>query len=848
MDIVDIDKVLDDLELNEDQQMKDGHTANTSNRSNPRGSQPKMPSASIVPHRNQTSESASMRTPKTNYVNVSNVFLSLNEYVNASVNDADVIDQSVIASANERAKQSPAQQHFDTILVSADPIVVRESEGPAVFPSVPSLAATAEAVTSLPVDDANAANNRKTSEPSFPAQNDSQSMSMSVTTTSIQPLTLSTNNDFSMEQSTTDSTVSTIERDSEVSGDRRSGAPIEEDQSECDENDQMNSIETYVEREYCGAPTYPSAEEPRMEAPAEDAIKIAEQLIKPSAFEAAATMDDVSDAELESYLQELEDLENSANSAQETTSVDKSEIKSESDDATEAALEGNGAVISGEPADVPNIIGERDDRNADNFSQASTVEFADIQTSSELPMYGSNGDRGPEAEADALTVGSDSLDQLNGDLLSESASNSMGESTAEAASSAVIRRPDSLPIASQTADASPIGSVQAGSTPGAVEQESSTDTHASDEAITSCSSSDESNIILTNRSNQFEDAAASQGESDAEVSSTGGAEQTPPSDQNAPPNQMAIDELGKRQPYWIPDNMTMHCMQCNQKFSFLKRRHHCRACGQVLCALCASMKAKLEYLDYAEARICIQCDIWLNQRSNGDLDGCDPAYGSVSAATDAGSTIDEAAIAAGAGGTPVRSPNPNNPMEYCSMIPPYQQVSASTSSAPISVMVPVGVLKREGSASKSTRKEKNVMFSDGIRPGCDLTELDETWNVRSSNDSNGNLRKSSSSRRVQTPPGEALTDSKMSKKMKNNSLNLPPIDPKTSSYIPTQGKGKDISATDNLLPPICISSRTEFKYTEVVNNDQLIERLKKDELKFIVQRNFYICVKIIKRK
>lgn len=42
-----------------------------------------------------------------------------------------------------------------------------------------------------------------------------------------------------------------------------------------------------------------------------------------------------------------------------------------------------------------------------------------------------------------------------------------------------------------------------------------------------------------------------------------------------------------------------------------------------------------------------------------------------------------------------RSLNPNNPMEYCSKIPPHQQVS-SPSNQPPSVMVPVGVLKRKG--------------------------------------------------------------------------------------------------------------------------------------------------------
>ena len=45
-----------------------------------------------------------------------------------------------------------------------------------------------------------------------------------------------------------------------------------------------------------------------------------------------------------------------------------------------------------------------------------------------------------------------------------------------------------------------------------------------------------------------------------------------------------------------------------------------------------------------------------------------------------------------------QSPNPNNPAEYCSTIPPLQQAQASgvLSSPPPTVMVPVGVLKRSG--------------------------------------------------------------------------------------------------------------------------------------------------------
>ena len=49
-------------------------------------------------------------------------------------------------------------------------------------------------------------------------------------------------------------------------------------------------------------------------------------------------------------------------------------------------------------------------------------------------------------------------------------------------------------------------------------------------------------------------------------------------------------------------------------------------------------------------------------------------------------------------------PNPANPMEYCSTIPPHQQVAAQGSAgaaSPPSVIVPVGVLKRPDATSTS---------------------------------------------------------------------------------------------------------------------------------------------------
>ncbi|TNN85087.1 FYVE, RhoGEF and PH domain-containing protein 4 [Liparis tanakae] len=55
-------------------------------------------------------------------------------------------------------------------------------------------------------------------------------------------------------------------------------------------------------------------------------------------------------------------------------------------------------------------------------------------------------------------------------------------------------------------------------------------------------------------------------------------------------------ELGKRAPRWIRDNEVTMCMKCKESFNALtRRRHHCRACGYVVCWKCSDNKVALEY-------------------------------------------------------------------------------------------------------------------------------------------------------------------------------------------------------------------------------------------------------------
>ncbi|KAM6939298.1 zinc finger FYVE domain-containing protein 9 [Lycodopsis pacificus] len=73
--------------------------------------------------------------------------------------------------------------------------------------------------------------------------------------------------------------------------------------------------------------------------------------------------------------------------------------------------------------------------------------------------------------------------------------------------------------------------------------------------------------------------------------------------------------LGEVAPMWVPDAQAQVCMKCGVKFTFTKRRHHCRACGKVFCALCSNLKFRLTHLDGKEGRVCVSCHSVLVKRT-----------------------------------------------------------------------------------------------------------------------------------------------------------------------------------------------------------------------------------------
>ncbi|XP_056395193.1 zinc finger FYVE domain-containing protein 16 isoform X2 [Hyla sarda] len=163
------------------------------------------------------------------------------------------------------------------------------------------------------------------------------------------------------------------------------------------------------------------------------------------------------------------------------------------------------------------------------------------------------------------------------------------------------------------------------------------------------------------------------------------------------PDNMALENpvLGQRQPTWIPDSEAPNCMNCSTRFTFTKRRHHCRACGKVFCAVCCSQKCRLQYLD-KEARVCVVCYDFITKVQ---------AIKRMMSPT-------------------APSPNPTAPPEYCSIIPPLVQAQAAgtINSPPPTILVPGSVLKQPGAEGMNPKEQKRVWFADGLLPNGEVAD------------------------------------------------------------------------------------------------------------------------------
>ncbi|XP_003802773.1 FYVE, RhoGEF and PH domain-containing protein 1 [Otolemur garnettii] len=83
-------------------------------------------------------------------------------------------------------------------------------------------------------------------------------------------------------------------------------------------------------------------------------------------------------------------------------------------------------------------------------------------------------------------------------------------------------------------------------------------------------------------------------------------------DEDTPPHSPNVD-LGKRAPTPIREKEVTMCMRCQEPFnSITKRRHHCKACGHVVCGKCSEFRARLIYDNNRSNRVCTDCYVALH--------------------------------------------------------------------------------------------------------------------------------------------------------------------------------------------------------------------------------------------
>lgn len=638
----------------------------------------------------------------------------------------------------------------------------------------------------------------------------------------------------------------------------------------------------------------------------------------------SSTMDEISDTELDSILQEIDtemqsqqfmspDADNSSSPSQSVTGEGNGvgyEILSQTNNCQDGFKNSTSINIS---SLVPGSskFGERDLMNKDSFSQASTLEFTedrgdyideneiekavnedleqicgdtDVEskekqnfqkrqrpTTLDLPaikidLYATAGQTPPGSRIYDHTTSSsedetpDDVDQRCKELaeelknndevnFNESAGHTPPERTdrdldgfgnrSESIQIDIDRNNDASSSGIQTANL--LFSVTNSSVVGgdvSINVSENKQTHhkiqlSNSESSTLLSSTPDQNSIPTT---VLSEALASSSTTSSEVAgvieaSTNSNELSPVYNNQSINNRNSVNinnsNIGKVPPIWVPDQNASACMQCQHKFTLLKRRHHCRACGQVLCSVCCSQKFKLEFLSNLESRVCVQCFLILTKITKQETHQQQTDIQSFATA----SSLNQSNQLQ----TTMVSPNPNNPMEYCSKIPPHCQVNPYGITSYPSVIVPVGVLKKEGINTTKSRKRKSVMFSDGIRPGSDLASLDGKWSDAKHARKSVIVGRNNGVSDIQSE--SSLINGKNNTSIpKNNSKSVVLMDDGICCYIPLNG--------EHTLPPIIITKKSEKSFQEVKNNADLIKRLQSESLKFVIQNNFFVFVKI----
>jgi MAD (mothers against decapentaplegic) interacting protein len=322
-------------------------------------------------------------------------------------------------------------------------------------------------------------------------------------------------------------------------------------------------------------------------------------------------------------------------------------------------------------------------------------------------------------------------------------------------------------------------------------------------------------------------------------------------------------------PEWLPDHEADSCMACGGLFTLIKRRHHCRSCGKIFCSDCCKHKARLLYMDNKEARVCNNCHQLIEYTLSNPSDVSSASlerHQRVSSATQQPST----STGTVADGSPSGSGS-NIKRVVHGVLKTSSQAATRTGESSLNEY-------HASNSSSDQQSNKQVIFSDGIRPGTDLSEPSPCHSSPSSS-SSGTTSSSSFailSRQNRKSSGSQADGSSMShskRGSKSGRLNgasiknitvcdelgyLPPI--VISKDAPIANSGNDFN-TSNPLTNLIVSHFKSSKKTiqasmesrncplnGVVKFSEISDLVGVDKVvTFLLLRGFHLKAKIVKK-
>ncbi|XP_781105.3 uncharacterized protein LOC575625 isoform X1 [Strongylocentrotus purpuratus] len=261
-------------------------------------------------------------------------------------------------------------------------------------------------------------------------------------------------------------------------------------------------------------------------------------------------------------------------------------------------------------------------------------------------------------------------------------------------------------------------------------------------------------------------------------------------------------------PIWIPDSDAPSCMGCDLKFTFRKRRHHCRACGKVFCSRCCNVRVRLRYMDSKEARVCVAC---LN------------------------------AILTAEALERVRRQGGNTSVENSPAGSPAHQAVAQTlepaaaSTPENAIQRGKSVLRRPVSDGSRLKERRSVHFSDGTTPGKDT-----------------------SGHETESPPSTGggvisipTTGDSSAQNIPTSIRGIPELQGGNRRRLQRQGWHKSLIPEDeSRLPPVILTTEVkgEFSVDDNPNTEKILNDLKSDNpvpAVFVLSKNLMVLAQIV---